>query len=472
MKPRPLPFDRGSFRDRSSRVFYQNGRVRRFLDAGALREWDSLHHSPLYPRLLAEKRIGSTFRVEADPGTLTPPWVAVLEHDRIPFISYPYEWSFGMLQDAAAAHLELIVAALEEDFILRDCSPFNIQWTGTRPLFIDIPSFARHQSGDVWAGYQQFCRTFLYPLLFQAYKGIAFQRWLRSSLEGIPAEEMTRLFFWWEFFLPGLLSDVFLAARLERSWSKTDRTIRTEMRDAGFPKGFIATNVRRLLGIVRGLRVKRDPSEWCDYANERNYSAEDYAAKKDFVKSVCAHRSWDLVWDLGCNTGDFSLIAADHASCVVAIDADDGVVENLYRRLKSRKDTRVLPLVMNLADPSPAQGWAGRERKSLTARGKPELVMALALLHHLVIGANVPLAEAVGWLASLGAELVVEFVGKEDAMVQRLLLNREDIFTEYDRANFESLLDPYFQIKKKIPLVGGGRWLYHAVPKPSAAPRL
>lgn len=468
MKTPPLRFDRGSFRDRSSRVFYQNGRVRRFLDAGALREWDSLHHSPLYPRLLAEKRIGSTHRVEPGTGTLTPPWVAVLEHDRIPFISYPYEWSFGMLQDAAAAHLELIATALEEDFILRDCSPFNIQWTGTRPLFIDIPSFARSQGDEVWVGYQQFCRTFLFPLLFQAYKGIAFQRWLRSSLEGIPAEDMTRLFFWWEFFRPGLLSDVFLAARLERSWAKTDRTIRTEMRDAGFPKEFIAKNVRRLLGIVRGLPVKRDLSKWSDYATERNYSPEDYIAKKSFVKSVCARRSWNLVWDLGCNTGDFSLIAADHASCVVAMDADDGVVEILYRRLKTTGDTRVLPLVMNLADPSPAQGWAGRERKSLTARGKPDLVMALALLHHLVIGANVPLGDAVSWLASLGSELVVEFVGKEDTMVQRLLLNREDIFTDYDRPHFEALLETHYRIEKRIPLVQGGRWLYHAVPKSTA----
>ncbi|MBL0057880.1 MAG: class I SAM-dependent methyltransferase [Elusimicrobia bacterium] len=468
MKSIPPRFDRGSFRDRSSRVFYQDGRVCRYLDAGALKEWDSLSTSPLYPRLLAMKRIGSTHRVEVNPETLKPPWVAVLEHDRIPFISYPYEWSFGMLQDAAAAHLDLISAALEEDFILRDCSPFNIQWTGARPLFIDIPSFALHQSGEVWAGYQQFCRTFLYPLLFQAYKGIAFQRWLRSLLEGIPAEEMTRLFSWWEFFRPGLLADVFLEARLERSWAKTERTIRTEMRDAGFPKEFILKNVRRLLGIVRGLRVKRHESEWSDYANERNYSPEDYAAKKEFVKSVCARRSWDLAWDLGCNTGDFSLIAADHASCVVAMDADDGVVENLYRRLKTAQDTRVLPLVMNLADPSPAQGWAGRERKSLTSRGKPDLVMALALLHHLVIGANVPLADAVAWLASLGAELVVEFVGKEDSMVQRLLLNREDIFTDYDRPHFEALLETHYRVEKKIPLVQGGRWLYHAVPKSTA----
>lgn len=437
----------------------------RLLDERAAKAWAYLSGTRFVRRFSDEGTLVGTRPFLPADNLLQPPWVEVLEHDRIPFISYPYEWSFSMLKDAGLLHLDLMEAALAEDGTLRDCSPYNVQWRGSQPVFIDIPSFAPWTPGDPWVGYRQFCRQFLYPLLLQAHKKWPFQRGLRSRLDGYSAEETARAFGRWEFFRPGLLMDVFLQARFESALNRTGRPVRRELREAGFAKEMILANLRRLRRIMNGLTWREKGSVWSDYARERNYSADEYAAKKDFVREVTGRTRRSLVWDLGANTGDFSRLAAETADCVVAMDADAWVVEQLYTRLKSEGQRTILPLVMDLTDPSPAQGWRGRERASLTQRGRPDLILALALVHHLVISGQVPLDEVVDELAATGAEIVVEFVSKSDAMVQRLLANRDDLFDDYTPEHFEKRLSERFTLRKTLTLVGGGRRLYHAVPR-------
>ncbi len=410
---------------------------------------------------------GRLVRTEEVPEDLPPgPWAACLEHEKIPFISYPYEWSFDMLKDAALFQLELVDRALLEDMDLRDASPYNIQWKGVREVFIDIPSFARRRAGEPWVGYRQFCRMFLFPLLLQARRGQPSQALLRSRPEGPSAEETSALFSAWNALSPGVFVDVFLQAWFEKKHAGDRVRARQEIAQAGFRPEFIRRNVRRLRKIVEGLRWEVPRSPWSSYARERSYSPEDAARKSAFVEAAVGRRPRKLAWDLGCNAGEFSLIAARGAERVLALDADAWVVNTLYSGLRSGDPaSRILPLVMDVTDPSPAQGWRGRERASLEERGRPDLVLALALVHHLSLTAHVPLPEIIAWFRSLGADLVVEFIDKEDPMAKRLLQNKEDIYGDYGREAFERELGSLFEVKETLDLTGGTRRLYHAVPR-------
>jgi SAM-dependent methyltransferase len=457
----PVLFEPGSFRDRSNRVFYQEGRVYRALDPQSLDHWTQLQSKSFYQAYAQEGKIVST---KAASLTLLPEsergsWAGVLEHGRIPFISYPYEWSFGMLKDAALLHLELLSAALREDVILKDASSFNIQWRGSRPVFIDLPSFIPWNPGDPWDGYRQFCELFLFPLLLQAYRDIPFQPWLRGSLEGISVEDCSRLLSH-DFFRPGVFKDVLLHARLQKRYASTSRRLKDDLQKAGFHKELIQANVERLMKIVRGLSWKTLPSHWSDYEESKDYSPEDNQAKQAFVAQLLQEKRRRLVWDLGCNTGAFSRLAAAHAEDVVAVDADAKVIEELYQSLKGQKSPNVLPLVMNLTNLSSGLGWLGAERKAFTGRGKPDLILCLALVHHVTIGANIPLEEWIHWLSGLGMELLIEFVSPKDRMVEHLLRNRDAKHVAYDQALFEALLGRHFKIRRRQALKSGLRILY------------
>ena len=454
-------YDGGSFRDRESRVFYHHGRVLRALSQPALDDWRALAASSCFERMSAAGKIVPTREAELPDG-LGAPWVSALEHDRIPFLSYPYEWSFSMLQGAALLQLDLLLAALDDDLILKDSSSYNIQWLGPRPVFIDITSFERRREGDPWVGYLQFCQLFLYPLLLTAHRDIPFRPWLRGAIDGISPEECNRIFSWRDRLRPGVMTDVYLQAALHARTAKARRSLRRDLRQAGFSKNLIVNNVRRLRGIVGKLTWRRTDSEWSSYAETCSYDRENLEIKKSFVARAAAGRRWPLVWDLGANTGTFSRIAAEHADWVVAFDADHLAVERLYRGIRDAGPDNILPLVGNLADPSPALGWRHRERQALAERPAPDLTLCLALVHHLVISANIPLAEVVAWLAGLDSHLVIEFVSKEDAMVERLLQNKDDIYDDYEIGNFERLLRERFEIVERQTFHSGTRTLYFA----------
>ncbi|HEV8713403.1 MAG TPA: methyltransferase, partial [Candidatus Binatia bacterium] len=303
----------GSFRDRTSRVFYSDGAVFRGLSQQALKEWETLSSTAFFRGLMAEGKLVHTERV----GSLSTPnaaqigeWAAVLKHQPIPFISYPYEWSFGMLKDAALLQLDLLLAALRENMILKDASPFNIQWLGTNPVFIDIPSFEKLLPGEPWVGYRQFCQMFLYPLFLQAYKDVPFHPWLRGSIDGIEPERCNKLMTVRDLLRPGVFTHVYLQTKAQSLHAQTEKDVKKELRVAGFHQALIKANVSRLRKIVQRLIWQRTASEWSDYASKNTYTDTDREKKEVFVRQVVQARSWRLVWDLGCNTGAFSRIAA------------------------------------------------------------------------------------------------------------------------------------------------------------------
>jgi hypothetical protein len=463
----------GSFRDRQGRVFYREGRVLRALSAVALEDWQALSHTAFFEQAQADGRVISTRQVddasEALEG-LDGSWAAVLEHDRVPFVSYPFEWSFSMLRDAALLHLELLQEALNEDLILKDSSAYNVQWIGSSPVHIDIPSFERWQPGQPWVGYRQFCQLFLYPLFLTAYRDLPFHPWLRGSLDGITPQECRQLMSARDHFRAGVMTHVFLQSKLLDATADHASNFRAELKDAGLGKQLILRNVKGLQKVISKLAWKQQSSEWSSYSEDNSYTVEHEEAKRRFVGEAVHSRRWKMVWDLGCNTGSYSRIAAESADSVVAIDADHLSVERFYTELRSEGNDRILPLVMNLADASPNLGWRGLERRALNERGSVDLLLCLALIHHLVISANIPLSEFVAWLAEFNSWIVIEFPTKDDEMVKRLLLMKEDIYDDYSIDAFEHHLAKYFRVVRSQRLCGGNRHLYFLAPNQDDGP--
>ena len=462
--PASPQFDSGSFRDPDTRVFRHNGAVLRCLSRRALADWEQLAATDFFTRLTAERHVIPTEQVgdRANLPALDAKWAAVLKHETVPMVSYPYEWPFGMLRDAALLQLDVTRAALGEGMTLKDATPFNIQWVGPRPTFIDIGSFTAYHSGDPWAGYRQFCELFLYPLLLQAYRNVPFHAWLRGSLDGIEAEQCLSLLSARDFLRPGVLTHVYLQAKAQARYEGSVRNIKSDLRAAGFGARLIAHNVASLRRLVERLRWTPSRSTWSNYQHTLTYESDDIRRKAAFVQQVLGTRRWHTVWDLGCNTGVYSRLASQHADYVLAVDSDHVVIHRLYHALREEHCTNILPLVLDFANPSPGLGWRSRERRPITERGAPELILCLALMHHLVVGRNIPLADLIEWMAGFGADLVIEFVDRDDPKVQHLLRHRDDQDIEYSVAAMEAALARHFGTVTKETLAAGTRVLYHA----------
>ena len=455
--------DLGSFRDPDGFVVWDSDRVFRVVLPRAVERWRQFVGSGLMAELRSAGLLVPTEEVPARmlaAEHFVPPGSIVLEHERIPFVSYPYEWTFDMLRDAALLHLEIVERSLRHNWIPKDATGYNVQFRGVTPLFIDVLSFVPVQAGEPWIGYNQFCRTMLYPLMLEAYKGVPFQPWLRSELEGIDPVVFGRMFRGLDRFRPGVMSHVTAQAYLQEKFASVDYSVRRKIKSAGMTPDMIARNVRKLRKLLLSLRPTPTSTAWSSYS--RSHYREDALVRKEaFVSESAAGRRFDLVWVLGCNDGHFCPIIAPAARALVAMDSDASCINRLYCSLREEQRTNILPLLMNVANPSPSQGWASGERASLVERGKPDLTLALALVHHLVISANVPLAAFLEWLARVTRELVIEFVSKEDAMVRRLLLNKDDTYSDYYREAFERYLQTYFRILAREELPGGTRFLYH-----------
>lgn len=443
-------FDTGSFRDPASRVRWRGDQVERVLSPQGLADWKALSESGL---------------LEAEHGRLilTEPDVddALLRHERIPIWTYPYEWSFGMLKAAALLQLELIESALDRGLTLKDATPYNIQFRGVDPVFVDIGSFRPYEQGEPWLGYGQFCRLFLYPLMVQAHAGIPFRPLLRGSLDGIDPD-VARAMLRGHRFKSGVLLDVVMQARAQRKTAGRD--VRQELSEAGFRPEMIKANLTRLHRIVAGLDWDPVGSTWSDYS-ECAHVGTQREPKADFVRQIAAQKQRSVTWDLGANDGYFSRLTAPHSSWVVAADADELVIDRLFRGLLRSETKNVLPMVFDLSDPSPGLGWRGRERKRLDERGRPDLVLLLAVVHHLVVSGNLPLTEVIDWLRSLSSEVVFEWVPPTDPMARKLALNKRagEIHVDYDESTLRRAIDQRFDIATESALEG--RILFHLVPR-------
>jgi SAM-dependent methyltransferase len=455
--------DPGSFRDPASGILLGSNQVYRYFTTGHVADFEAVAETGLLDSLVASGAVIETKPIGMEEGaelySAAPEIGLVVEHPRIPFISYVYEWPFEMLKAAAIRSLEILQVALEKDIILKDATPYNIQFVGPNPLLIDVGSFERYQEGMPWIGYSQFCRTFLNPLLLQSFTRVPFQMWMRSSLEGIEPAHLTSLLPLRHKLRKNVFIDVVLQAWLGRRLSSRSSNA-PALGERPIPKSVVTGLVNRLKKSVAGLR-RRDKahSHWLDYEEQCHYEPEALQHKDRLVEEALARAKPQIVWDLGCNVGRYSTMAARYAQYVVAMDNDEATVGALYEKIRGQY-TNLLPLVVDLLNPSPSQGWAQKERQALGDRGAANFALCLALVHHLAISGNVPLRKIAEWLSTIAEAGVVEFVPKSDPMVQTLLRTRQDVYSGYTQAAFEEALGKHFRITDAARLPKSERVLY------------
>ena len=451
----------GSFRDPSGRIYMVGDRVLRTVTRYAVEDYEALKSDQALEQLSRTGRIVPAQEVNKDSlGEAGREACYVLEHPRLPIISYPYEWCFEALRAAALAHLDLQRELLEADIVLSDASAYNIQFRGVRPVFIDYLSFRRYRSGEYWQGHRQFCEQFLNPLLLRALFGIYHNAWYRGSQEGITAVELSRLLRWHHKVRPNLLMHVVLPARFQVAAGKEAGAKLRNAARRELPKSAYSSMLAQLRAWISNLRPRdRAPTVWSHYDVDHNYTDADHQAKLQFIRDFIAKSQPGMLWDLGCNTGEYSELAlAAGARKVVGFDIDQQALDLAFKRAADR-ELDFTPLYLDAANPSPDQGWDGSERSALKARAGADALLALAFVHHLAIGRNVPLVRVLGWLLELAPQGIIEFVPKGDPQVQRMLSLREDIFPDYSEEHFLKLLESKARLIDRKRLAADGRLL-------------
>lgn len=458
---------RASFRDPSGFLFVgDDGILYRQINRQYQADFELLQSSGLYDELvkrglLIEHNVADNVRPLTDDG------FCVIRPRRIPFISYPYEWAFSALKDAALLTLDVQLRALKRGLQLKDATAYNVQFEWCRPILIDTLSFERLAEDQPWKAYGQFCRHFLAPLALMARTHIDTGYMLRDFIDGIPLNVASSLLPLGSKFSLGMQLHIHWHAKMVAKHEATKPIAvgdavpgARKSRSIRMPLNRLTAYLESLRNSVAKLRWKAGVTEWGDYYDDNSYSAGAAKEKQATVERYLKKLKPATVWDLGANTGVYSRIACDQGSYTCAFDIDPACVEQAYRDGRQRKLTNFLPLRLDLTNPSPSLGWAHRERDSLADRGPADAIMALALIHHLAISNNVPLAAVAEYFAHLGKALIIEFVPKQDPQVQRLLQNRDDIFTSYHQAGFEAAFSNWFEIRESQPVGNDGRRLY------------
>lgn len=448
----------GSFRDPDARVFHSEDRVFRGLTSRAAAVYDAA---------------SDLRRTLEDAGLLVASWIAhdvtspggvpgdvVVESRRVPIVSYPSEWSFGMLQDAALVTLDANRMALDHGFILKDASAFNVVFDGARPVLLDVTSFEPFGEKGIWAAYGQFCDHFLAPLMAEAHVGLATGDLLRGRVDGFPISEFDLLAKGRIAWRKGVPSHVKLRAALERRASAMSAVSRRAVGGAELPREAVARSFDKMRELVAGLTSRRR-SRWAGYEETAPYAEDEAGAKLAFVeKAVAAASRHDLALDVGANEGRYTRALSGRFGSVVAIDSDAGVVDALYR--SARDDAvGVVPLVVDVTNPTPAFGWRGRERRAFADRVRPDFATWLAVVHHLSLAAGIPLEQLAEAIVDLSTEAVVEFVDVDDPMVRRIAATRTSD-APYSRDAFERSLEGRATIVT-TEQVAPHRTLYHLI---------
>lgn len=447
-----------SFRDPSGFLFSRNGILYRQINNSYAENYDLLMSSGLYDKLIKIGRLVPHREVDVKPAEPDLSY-KVIQPEVVPFISYPFEWSFGELQDAALATLSIQKRALKLGLSLKDSSAYNIQFYNSKATLIDTLSFEKYCDGEPWVAYRQFCQHFLCPLALMAYRDVRLNQLLRVYIDGIPLDLASRLLPSRALLNFGLFSHVFLHAKAQiRYANKAFEKIKTPK--VGMGKQALIGLIESLESTIQRLKWKPAGTEWGNYYEITNYTDIAFLHKKQLISEWMLRLKPKVTWDLGANTGIFSRLVSQIGSFTVAYDVDAAAVEQNYLQVKAVNEPLILPLVLDLTNPSPAIGWNNRERLSLVERGPADVILALALIHHLAISNNVPLPRLADFFHDMCHWLVIEFVPKSDSQVQILLTSRKDIFDHYTQEDFENIFRERFKICETEKVHESERVLY------------
>lgn len=457
-----LERDGGSYRDDFGYVYSLNNRIYRVLSDKGERHFQKLHKSAILEELYEKKYIVKTDIVMDDEIIkFFPAPSMVLEHAKIDNLTYPYEWGFEQLKTAALFHLDFQLYLLQREFVLRDASAYNVQFLGPTPVFIDVLSIAPYEKGEIWFGYKQFCENFLFPLLLTAKLGISHRQLYRSNLEGISREEITALLPIRSLVSIDAISHIvipnFISKRANSQFSAVNKRTVDEERLSISKYRAILQNLRNWIG---SLEAKVGKSVWSEYADNTSYTeTEENLKLKTITSFVRKHKIRNFL-DLGCNTGLYSRAALNGgAKSGVSIDFDQRSVDALFLQAKSEK-LNLLPVCVDLTNPSPGQGWLQSERKGFDERFRTEATFSLALMHHLIIAKNIPLQQAVEFLVQFSPKGLIEYVPQNDEMAQVLLRQRRNNAISYTREDFEQVLSRIKNICAVTEVKSTGRIMY------------
>jgi hypothetical protein len=442
----------GSFRDPSGHIIINNGILRRVVLPSYEPVYRKVQKSGLYKELIKLHLLIPHIELHRTNATS----LLTIQPDNIPFISYPYEWCFGELKDAALLTLKIQHIALEYGFALKDASAYNIQFHKGKPVFIDTLSFEPYIDGSPWVAYRQFCMHFLLPLLLVSKKYIDLNKLFIIFLDGIPLKLGSTLLPKITFFNPSLLIHIHIHALLEQRFSKNSASLRKNI----LSKEAVIMLLKNLETTIRRINTPDSHSQWSSYTTTHTYGADGFAQKKNIVSSWLPSIKVTTALDIGANTGTFTKMCTASGIDTIAIDNDQQCIETLYGITKQNNEARCLALCIDITNPSPAIGWENLERSSFVSRTHVDLVLALALLHHITIGNNIPFHYSARLLHRLGKYLIIEFIPKTDPMVQKLLANRADTFEHYSRKLFEKEFAAYFSILRQEPIAHTGRLIY------------
>ncbi len=442
-----------SFKDPSGFVFLYEGKYYRQVNQSFKHNYIFLKESGLYNQMVKEKKLIPHIELDENFSN-SADWYCTLLPEQITFLSWPYEWCFSQLKDAALLTLSILKEAIQYGMILKDATPFNIQFKNGRPVFIDTLSFEKYDVTQPWVAYRQFTESFIVPLLLSVYQSPEMLKLLQIYPDGIPLSLASK----WLPFRSRFNFNVALHIYLQNRVSQ--KSNRTSAEKPAFSRSKLLNIASNLTSFVSGLKLKKVKTTWNRYYDETVLNQKYVTDKRSIVTGWLKEIPVKTLLDAGTNTGLFAEVAAPYAESVIAIDSDADCIDRLYNHCKQTGNTNILPLMVDICQPTPSTGWRNEERSSFINRCRVDMVFALAIIHHLVIGKNVPLQRVAETLSTLTQYLVIEFVPREDEKVKQMLLARIDIFEGYTESAFESIFSDTFEIVKKEKIALTKRILY------------
>jgi ribosomal protein L11 methylase PrmA len=441
----------GSYRDPAGFVFNKEGIIYRQVNKFFKEDFDHFIQSGCYEQLVKKGLLIPHQTIQGNI-TGTEDHYLTLQPENIELISYPYEWSFDMLKDAALLTLQLVKESLESGCIVKDATPYNVQWKNGKFIWIDSLSFEKYKE-EPWIAYNQFCKSFLSPLLLMHHNKMHLQELLLAYPDGIPLHITSSLLPFKTRLSIHTYLHIHLHAKASLKNPVTEKNIK-------FPKQKLLNLILSLELLIKKLKAPVYQTTWSAYYKEAVLRDDYLEIKKSIVKDWISKSSAGTVADLGCNQGEFAMLAASLGIPVIAVDSDALSINNLYLFIKNTKAKYIQPLVADLANPTPAMGVNNEERASLLTRLKADIVLALALIHHLVIGKNISFDLIAKFFSECGQQLIIEFIPKEDEKIQLMLQHKKDIYQHYSERNFAEAFKKLFDLKERKEIGNSKRVLF------------